>query len=397
MSSAQLQDAPMERLEKRRPSPLNRISSIDSLRGIAALAVLFYHARAMLWVGLTETYRHFGFQPDFNAWLGYVSVPFSLGNLGVTLFFVLSGYCIHRRGATALASGNCANLAYKTFFARRFWRIYPTYVAALLLTALIDWWLTNTTGASHPTQNNSFFAFCVSLFTLQGYLAPHFGSNGVFWTLAMEVHLYAAYPLLFLFSNKFGANKTLLTTLCISLGYVVANAAFHIDDYLPYRFQRGPVFLPYWFTWAAGFYVAEIEAGRVSDFDQRLWKLLVTGGIAGGLALTLTRNHLLAEMLWALFFAGLLRWSLGPRGIRFWSKSFGVVLALIGVFSYSLYAVHAPLLQIYHAGISSDLNHKFATLWPAIGGAAFALVAGWAFFVIVEQWSIRRPSKVEKG
>jgi len=85
-----------------RPQPsesLNRISSLDALRGLAALMVLVYHARGMFWVGFTQIYREHGLRPGFNAYLDYLFMPFSYGSLGVTLFFVLSGYCIHRRGA----------------------------------------------------------------------------------------------------------------------------------------------------------------------------------------------------------------------------------------------------------------------------------------------------------
>ena len=71
--------------------PLERVSAIDALRGLAALVVLMAHARSMLWVGVSETYRQHGWQPDLNAWLGYLSAPLGLGGRGVTLFFVLSG------------------------------------------------------------------------------------------------------------------------------------------------------------------------------------------------------------------------------------------------------------------------------------------------------------------
>ena len=128
-------------LHQSQSTQLGRISAIDALRGLAALSVLVYHARGMLWVGATQTYHHYGLSLNFNAWLGYKTVPFSLGSLGVTLFFVLSEYCIHRRGAQMLANDSCATIDYKAFVIRRFWRIYPTYVVALLLTALVDWWI----------------------------------------------------------------------------------------------------------------------------------------------------------------------------------------------------------------------------------------------------------------
>jgi peptidoglycan/LPS O-acetylase OafA/YrhL len=198
---------------------LHRVSAIDALRGLAALLVLFYHARGMFWIGFSQTWHQYGLRPDFNALLGYLSVPLSYGSLGVTLFFVLSGYCIHRRGAGQLVVDPRASIDLKAFAVRRFWRIYPTYLCALLITALIDGWILARTGIRDPAQDDSLHAFLVSLVTLQGYLAVYFGTNGVFWTLAMEVHLYLAYPILFYLSRRFGPGRTLLFTVLVHLGH----------------------------------------------------------------------------------------------------------------------------------------------------------------------------------
>ena len=373
--------------------PLERVSAIDALRGLAALVVLMAHARSMLWVGVSETYRQHGWQPDLNAWLGYLSAPLGLGGRGVTLFFVLSGYCIHRRSAQLLAANPGARLNSMVFFVRRFWRIYPTYFAALLVTALIDGWLAGWTGSSPPGQDNSLYAFLISCVSLQGYLAPHFGSNGVFWTLAMEVHLYAAYPLLFVLSRRWGPQGALLCTLFAGMGYVVVDALTGLERRLPHRFEIGPVFLPYWFTWTIGFFLAEVEAGRAADWGDRRWRLLGTGGLAAGLALTVTGHHYVAEVGWALFFAALLRWSLVPEGRRFWNRRFGLGLALVGFFSYSLYAIHAPLLRVFQSLLAPTHPQKFATLWPALGGVACVIPVAWLFFRMVEWWSIKKSAR----
>jgi peptidoglycan/LPS O-acetylase OafA/YrhL len=116
-----------------------RLQSIDTLRGIAALVVLLYHARVMLWVGLKETWNQYGLSANPNAWLAYLTIPVTFcGGLAVSLFFVLSGYCIHRRGAKRLANESRPSINLKQFALRRLWRLYPTYIAALLLTVLVD-------------------------------------------------------------------------------------------------------------------------------------------------------------------------------------------------------------------------------------------------------------------
>ncbi len=366
--------------------------SIDGLRGLAALAVLLYHARGSWWVGASETLRQYGLSFNFNAWAGYLSVSLGFGSLGVVLFFVLSGYCIHRRGARHLAADPAVSIHYGKFFSRRFWRLYPTYVAALLLTAALDWWMQAKTGTIPSGQDNSIYAFFVSLFAMQGYLAQYFGSNGVFWTLAMEIHLYLAYPLLFLISRKYGPNRVIGLTLFAGLFYFAADAIWDIEGRLPYRKIEGPVFLPFWFTWATGFYLAEIEAKRASDLKESTWRILMVLGCALGLALHVKGHTTHANIPWALFFVGLLRLSLKATGERAWSLPPGRLLAFIGVFSYSLYAIHAPLLHALHVMIDPEHTAKFPTIWPAIGAAIFSVPAAWVFFRLVEYWSIRQKT-----
>ena len=112
----------------------SRLHGIDILRALAALVVVLYHARTEFWIGLQQTYRIYGshtVRPDI--WLSYASIPFSLGWLGVPVFFVLSGYCIHLGVARKLTNDPGHRLDVRKFYIRRIVRIYPVYIAALLL------------------------------------------------------------------------------------------------------------------------------------------------------------------------------------------------------------------------------------------------------------------------
>lgn len=89
-----------------------RIKELDSIRGIAALAVLLYHYTT----GYTQNY-------DLN-W-GY---SFPYGWLGVPLFFILSGFVI------TLTINRCKSPL--EFLIKRFIRLYPTYWICLSTTLL---------------------------------------------------------------------------------------------------------------------------------------------------------------------------------------------------------------------------------------------------------------------
>ncbi len=75
-----------------------RLRGIDALRGIAALGVVFYHAVEQ------------GKNVLPNNLLQYpvrlIQFGSSFGYIGVFLFFVISGFCIHLQWAKAQAAGN---------------------------------------------------------------------------------------------------------------------------------------------------------------------------------------------------------------------------------------------------------------------------------------------------
>ena len=92
-----------------------RYRLLDVWRGVACLMVVLHHAGfAVMFESATGS--------PLEAWLKYAIVGFLWRmNLGVPLFFVISGYCIgasvdatRRRGMGSLA-----------FLGRRIWRIYP--------------------------------------------------------------------------------------------------------------------------------------------------------------------------------------------------------------------------------------------------------------------------------
>src|ERR1043166_6667956 len=57
--------------------------------------------------------------------------------IGVFLFFVISGFCIHLQWARAKAAGTKPEIHFTSFWKRRIRRLYPPYIIALLLFILV--------------------------------------------------------------------------------------------------------------------------------------------------------------------------------------------------------------------------------------------------------------------
>lgn len=105
----------MSTLDKQR----NHLKSLESLRGIAALMIVFYHLNWLLKVPL----------PDG---LGFIHNKFWLG---VPLFYTLSGFVIAYGYAERV--GNASQL--RRFYIARFFRIAPLFYTMLMILVVWSW------------------------------------------------------------------------------------------------------------------------------------------------------------------------------------------------------------------------------------------------------------------
>ncbi|MGO9113073.1 MAG: acyltransferase family protein [Thermoguttaceae bacterium] len=366
-----------------------RLTTVDMLRGMAALAVVMYHARGLLWCGTSCLLSETGLHASFNAWAGYLLSIFSFGWLGVPLFFVLSGYCIHRSYARRLKADSAAPIDWREYAFRRLWRIYPVYLAALVLTAATDSYLRAYAPAWHSAgDDRSLFSFASSVLSLQCITAPVFGSNHVFWTLSLELHFYAVYPLLLLISRR-SPRGALLAALAVSLAYIVVDQMLGIGEMFPYRCRIGsPVFPTYWAVWAVGMYLADVEAGRDRIPSWAIW-LWLPAGVLG----LVIKSRGIADfdwLCWGWFFAGLLFTLNQPRVSKYCHGRLCQVFSAVGVFSYSLYATHLCILRLVGAFMVNP-ESKPISLLPMFIAVVFSVAFAWIFFQCVERWSLRVP------
>ena len=366
---------------------------LDAWRGAAALLVVCYHARAILWIGTASAWKRYGWHPDWNAAAGYLLTPFNLGYLGVVIFFVLSGFSIHLRGARRIvAEGQAARLPLGTFYWRRLVRIYPTYCAALVLVACVDAYLLGRIPDVVGQEDHRASTFLLNLATLPGIAAPVYGTSGVFWTLVLEIHFYLAYPLLFHLSRRRTPEAVLAGTLAVSLATLLGLRWLHAAERWPYWHAGGPVFLRYWFVWALGFYVAEAVVGRAQGerWLRRRYGLLA---IVGMLLLNVAGEKDLAEFCFAFAFAAAVRhFAVRPRIGR---SRLVRGAAIIGLFSYSLYCVHLPLLFVARAWFLQGESTE--AVLPMVAGVLLAVGGGALFFLAVEQWFLRPGLRRERA
>jgi len=148
-----------------------RLQSLDVLRGVAVLLVLF---------------RHIGYGGVPAELPGFLFGPLTLlermGWTGVDLFFVLSGFLVSSLlFRDFLKHGR---IDWKSFLIRRGLKIYPSFYLLMAVTVLIIVVRHPAVPASHLVGE---FLF------LQNYVGYFWNHT---WTLAVEEHFYLALPLL---------------------------------------------------------------------------------------------------------------------------------------------------------------------------------------------------------
>ena len=322
---------------------------IDVLRALAALAVLLSHTHNAWYLGVGGEVAMADRLRMRDTWIGLASSPITIGFLGLNLFFVLSGLCIHAWYLALRERG--AAFSYSAYLKRRFWRIYPAYAAAVVFAlgclALAEWIRFERYGATElsswavhwveQTLRYLTFTHTLSIKTFGGYNAP-------LYTMAMEVHFYLAYPAVLWGFRRLGVGRTLLLSCLIAMSFAALVLA-----------SGNPVWkrlvldsmLVRWPEWIMGCVLAELWFAARRGEPPRF-----TG--AGTLAAAATcfvcafaiqvATGISPDLLWSASLALMIPTYLlrRPAQIAPWESA----LAKIGLFSYSIYLLHYPILRI---------------------------------------------------
>ena len=140
-------------------------------------------------------------------------------------FFLISGFCIHYPNTFASAKPS-----WKIYFKRRFWRIYPTYLIAILMTSVVTFYCHIKWGDNTWDLERIFRVITVS----QNYPPENgqFLSNPSLWTIPLEIEFYALYPLALFLLVKFGFSKLLILSAIITgISHYLAKQGLHWISY----------------------------------------------------------------------------------------------------------------------------------------------------------------------
>jgi peptidoglycan/LPS O-acetylase OafA/YrhL len=193
-----------------------RIPELDGFRGLAILLVVTGHTLAFS----LHTFSYAGLK---------------MGEIGVLLFFVLSGYLI--TGLLRDEFDRTGTISLAAFYARRARRLLPALGLFLVGIALLRW-----AGLVTDVPNRDFVAAILYVRNIVGRSE----SLGHLWSLSLEEQFYTLWPFLFL---AFGVKRMLRVALGLSILVMAwrgAAISLRLWDY-----NTGVFYLRPWFRFDA--------------------------------------------------------------------------------------------------------------------------------------------------
>jgi peptidoglycan/LPS O-acetylase OafA/YrhL len=215
-----------------------RVASLTGIRAVAALLVMLTHAAYT-----TGKYTH-----------GYIGLVWSRAEIGVPIFFVLSGFLLFGPWVRAAESGGLAP-SVRRYAWRRVRRIMPAYVVTVLVAYVIYHFRTAGPNPGHTVHGLLRNLTLTQVYTdnyLYSYL--HQGLTQM-WSLAVEVAFYIvlpllAYLLLVVLCRRRWRPGLLLAGLCgLLLVTPVWLILVHTTDFLP---DGARLWLPTYLAWFVG-------------------------------------------------------------------------------------------------------------------------------------------------
>ena len=332
-----------------------RGNNFDLLRFLFAFAVFLVHAcvlsgeHALLFL---------------NQWLS--------SEIAVQSFFVVSGFLIfmsYENTSTALR-----------YFEKRARRILPAYVSVIVLVVIAGFFLTTVSWQEYLSIQT--FKYLAANLLFLNFLQPELPGlfadnrlqavNGALWTLKIEVMFYLSVPIMVWFMNRWGRWQILLMIYVISLCYVQLLGWWGEHEGVGY-YQELQRQLPGQLSW----FVAGAALYYYFGFFKRWWPVM----LAAALLLLLMRSSLALSWLEPIGLAIVVVYAacLFP-GLGNFGK--------FGDFSYGIYIVHFPILQVL---IAAGL-FAWSPVFGMLAAAILVLTTAFLFWHGIEKTFLRRSS-----
>jgi peptidoglycan/LPS O-acetylase OafA/YrhL len=341
--------------------PPKRFYSLDVLRGLAALSVVFWHWQFLAFHELDPGSEVMEQLPFYAS----LFLFYERGWLAVDLFFVLSGFVFHWLYSQDISA---RVLSGRNFFVLRFSRLYPLHLLTLLAVAGGQATVYAIRGSHYQYPWNDLVHFFMNLGLISSWgFENGYSFNGPVWSISVEVFLYLSF---FAVYRVFRPRWLMLGVVAL-MGFVYANyfyaplgrgvGAFYLGGcaYLAYRRTLESEHVRSIANGAVGamsvgwlMAILIVRSGWHKQVEWFSWQSTTLSLLPIVALFPLT--------IYALALTETTRGSLGQR------------VAFLGDISYSVYLIHFPLLLFFliagtYFGVMSSVYYSAGTLLLFLG------------------------------
>lgn len=294
--------------------------SLDALRGIAALSIIFWH------------WQHFFYRVDkpynFNAseqpLFNFFNLFYTQGVNAVELFFCLSGFIFSWLYALKISEGKIKTLE---FTIKRLSRLYPLYFVTFIATLVLQRLYFSYNQNYFIYQHNDIYHAVLNIFMISAWgLEEGWSFNAPAWSISIEVMLYGIFYLV----CKSRANNI------ISFLTLVIAGTFVFD----YNYKIG-VGLVAFFSGCLSFILLNILMQKIGEKKTLSLLSILLVGVWCGIFYSKTDNVLIIS---SLGFNSLILFIFSVNIIN---HSLARHFKWLGDMSYSSYLLHFPLMTAF--------------------------------------------------
>ncbi|MBF0505096.1 MAG: acyltransferase [Candidatus Omnitrophica bacterium] len=319
----------------------HRLTELDAMRGLAALAVLLFH--------FTAAYQYLYSIGRYGKNFTMHTLPpftFNYGNLGVHLFFMISGFVIF------MTLNNTKKPL--DFVVSRFSRLYPAYWAVLFINLFLALKI-------HPSQ------FLINATMLSAWFKSDYVMQ-VSWTLTAELSFYTCMLILFSMKLLKYIEALGLAWLCVMMFDIRLGALLGV--HAPWIIQQSKLLIH------GNLFFAGILFYKIK-FEGVTWQRNACLVLCWLTQFIVAREYYPTPIALILFFA--LFYLFCFDMLTFLRNR---VFVFFGTISYSLYLIHenfgTMILRLLD-GVKSNFYVNF------IIAAGCSILMGYAITVLIEQ------------
>jgi len=332
---------------------------IDGLRFIAIVSVVLFHIHSYL-----NQANHFSYAHANESFRNFAGL-LRHGDIGVELFFVISGFILALPFASCFLRGG-KPVRLKSYYLRRVTRLEPPYFLALALCFVLLWHHHPSEGREYARSLSASLLYSHNFFWPRGTLPL---TNPVAWSLEIEIQFYVLAPFIAcVYQLGKTPRRALLAALILARVVILAN----------YPLPHLSV-LDFYDLFLIGFLLADLWVCNELNVGTHEWFYIPAAGAMFAAVWFLGVRWLSLEI--GLFYYFCLK----SRFLR--SLLANRWIATVGGMCYSIYLIHWMLITTVGSRVVHQFTGSYAVdfIIHSLLLALLVLAAGAIYFKLIER------------